>query len=263
MRRRTREKMLHRQNLQQKRKRIYFISTAAIILLLAFFTRFQKSAVPAGSLIFGRQSINSSEYPQSLIEFMEKYPEATQFVLDYPQYKNKHEKIDISNEVTKGTLPLFIQWDKRWGYETYGDDFLAVNGCGPTCLSMVKCGLSGDIYWNPYEVAKMADEQGYYVDGVGSSWDLMDSGAKALGLEMHSVTPDAESIKYTLRSGMPIICSMLPGDFTYTGHFIILAGVNEDESIKVLDPNSIKNSEKPWDIEVLMPQIRNMWAYSV
>lgn len=261
MQRRTRDKMLHQQ--QQKRKRIYLIAAATVILLLALFTKFQsRRTLPASGLIFGRHSASNSDYPQSLIEFMEKYPEATQFVLDYPQCKDTHEKIDISNEVTKGTLPLFIQWDKRWGYETYGDDFMAVNGCGPTCLSMVKCGLSGDTYWNPYEVARMADEQGYYVDGVGSSWDLMDSGAKNLGLEMHSVTLDTESIQHTLRSGMPIICSMLPGDFTYTGHFIILAGVNEDKSIKVLDPNSIKNSEKSWDIDVLMPQIRNMWAYS-
>lgn len=260
MRRRTREKMLQQ---QQKRKQIYFIAAAAIILLLAFFVRLQsRKTVPAGSLIFGRHSENSSDYPPSLLEFMEKYPEATQFVLDYPQYKDKHEKIDISGEVAKGVLPLFIQWDKRWGYETYGDDFMAVNGCGPTCLSMVKCGLSGDTYWNPYEVAKMADEKGYYVDGVGSSWDLMDSGARSLGLKMSPVTLDSESIKNTLCSGMPIICSMLPGDFTYTGHFIILDAVNADGSIKVLDPNSIKNSEKSWDIDVLLPQIRNMWAYS-
>ena len=116
-------------------------------------------------------------YPESLIQLMKRNPEAKQFVLDYQKNKDKHEEIDLSKEVSRGQIPLFVQWDERWGYETYGDDFLAVTGCGPTCLAMVRCGLSGETQWNPYEVACMAQEQEFYVDGVGSSWDLMSSGA--------------------------------------------------------------------------------------
>lgn len=203
------------------------------------------------------------DYPESLVAFMEKYPEATQFVLDYPKYKDVHNEIDISGEVQKGELPLFIQWDVRWGYERYGSDFLAVTGCGPTCLSMVQCGLSGETVWNPYEVAKMAEREGYYVEGQGSSWDLMSAGAEKLGLQVYSVTLSEEDITDTLRSGKPVICSVRAGDFTDSGHFIVLAGVNADGSIKVNDPNSRINSEKSWDIGRILPQIKGMWAYSL
>ena len=163
--------------------------------------------------------------------------------------------------MTKGELPLFLQWDVRWGYERYGSDFLAVTGCGPTCLSMVQCGLSGETVWNPYEVAKMAEREGFYVTGQGSSWDLMGAGAEMLGLQVNDVVLSAEDITDTLRAGMPIICSVGPGDFTDAGHFIVLAGVNMDGSIRVNDPNSRINSEKAWDIERILPQIKGMWAY--
>lgn len=201
-------------------------------------------------------------YPASLIEFAEKYPEATDFVLAYPKKKDKNPKIDISGEVKKGEIPLFIQWDDRWGYRTYGGDFFAVTGCGPTCLSMIQCGLSGKAKWNPYQVAQMADKQGFYVKGVGSSWDLMKTGAQKLGLEVHEVADNAAQIQETLLAGMPIICSVEPGDFTYTGHFIVLANINNDGTIKVLDPNSKINSEKSWELDRLIPQIAGLWAYS-
>ena len=57
-----------------------------------------------------------------------------------------------------------------------------------------------------------------------------------------------------------IICSVRPGDFTTTGHFILLAGL-EEGGIRVNDPNSPQNSEKLWAYETLEPQIRNLWAF--
>lgn len=207
------------------------------------------------------EKLKKEGYPESLIELMERNPEAKQFVLDYPKKKDSHPQIDLSGEVTEGEIPLFLQWDERWGYEKYSDDFLAVNGCGPTCLSMVVCGLSGSGEWDPYKVASMADEAGYYVPGSGSSWDLMDSGAASLGLQSETISLDATRIKTTLLSGMPIICSMRPGDFTTKGHFIVLAGVAEDGNIIVRDPNSRKNSEKTWDVDDLIPQIKQLWAF--
>lgn len=201
--------------------------------------------------------------PKSLLGLMEKNPEAKEFVLNYPEYKDLAPDRNLSVELDGEGIPLFLQWDERWGYESYGDDFLALNGCGPTCLSMVCCGLSGDDEWNPYEVAKMADEDGYYVDGAGSSWDLMESGAKKLGLTVHSVIFDEAHIRSELQEGRPIICAMWPGDFTTSGHFIILADETENGDIIVRDPNSIIRSEKTWRLSELIPQIKNLWSYSM
>jgi hypothetical protein len=55
---------------------------------------------------------------------------------------------------------------------------------------------------------------------------------------------------------------MGPGDFTTTGHFIVLTGVNADGSITVNDPNSRENSRTDWDLQTIMSQTRNLWSYT-
>ncbi len=210
----------------------------------------------------GDIAIDPTQYPASLLDFMEKYPEATQFVLDYPTAHTEKPSMDISGDLAAGGYPHFLQWDKRWGYEMYGDDYMAVNGCGPTCLSMVYCGLTGKSDQNPYQVAKMAEQNGYFVDGVGSSWDLMDEGAQKLGLTAEKIENNLEArITSALRSEEPVICSVGEGDFTYEGHFIVLSGILDDGSIQVLDPNSNANTEKTWEMDRLLPQIAGAWAY--
>ena len=73
---------------------------------------------------------------------------------------------------------------------------------------------------------------------------------------------DADHILSALQSGMPVICAVGPGDFTSTGHFIVLTGVDGNGKVIVNDPNSRENSKKTWDVETLMSQIRNLWGYS-
>ena len=128
---------------------------------------------------------------------------------------------------------------------------------------MVVCGLTGGTQWNPYEVAKMAEENGYYVDGSGSSWDLMSSGAESLGLTVSNVIFDEEHIRATLEAGQPIICIMGSGDFTDGGHFLVLTGVDSDGNIILRDPNSVERTKQHWDVQKLMNQMKNLWAYSV
>ena len=189
----------------------------------------------------------SGEYPESLLSLAERNPEAKRFVMNYPKKKDKQEKIDLSNEVEKGEIPLFIQWDERWGYQVYGDDFMAVTGCGATCLSMVYCGLTGDTDWNPLELANKADSQGYYVQGNGSSWSIMSDIGAELGLNVSEISLNENSIREELESKHPIICIVGPGDFTTGGHFIVLTGTDDNGKIIVNDPNSKKNSEKKWE----------------
>lgn len=207
------------------------------------------------------QQLKEQDYPESLLELMEKHPETSEFVLGYKENKDKIVNPDLSHEVSEGEIPLFLQWDERWGYQFYGDDFMAVTGCGPACLAMVRCGLSGDTYWDPLKVARMADEQGYYVDGAGSSWELMTSGAEQIGLTAYEISFDENSILAELWAGNPIICVLGPGDFTTTGHFIVLVAADEYGDVTIRDPNSRRNSERTWRLEELMPQIRNLWGY--
>ena len=126
--------------------------------------------------------------PEELIALRERYPETAQFVADYPREHGKHHTIDLTGEVEQGTIPLLLQWDERWGYETYGSSMMAITGCGPTSLSMVVCGLTGDTSWNPLAVAAFSEREGYYVPGEGTSWELMTTGAEALGVRAEAGT---------------------------------------------------------------------------
>lgn len=171
-------------------------------------------------------------------------------------------RIDLSDEIEKGKIPLFYQTDERWADYAYGTDTMDITGCGPTCLSMVVCGLSGEGRWSPPEVARYAEENGYYVEGSGSKWSLMTEGAEGLGLSAKELPLEEGVIRDKLESGSPVICIMGEGDFTTTGHYIVLAGENEDGSIQVNDPNSKKNSGEEWDLQLLMPQMKNLWAYN-
>ena len=202
--------------------------------------------------------ISYGEYPVRLIELFERNPETEGFVLNYPFRKNK--KADISH-VERETVPLFLQWDPMWGYKSYGGDFLANTGCGPTCLAMAGYYLTGDTNMTPDRIAKFAQRGGYYEKGYGSSWTLISQGGPELGLTVKELPLVKKKIDTALEDGSPVILAMGPGDFTSAGHYIVLTGL-EEEGYRVNDPNSRVNSQKLWTYEQLESQIRNIWAVS-
>lgn len=202
----------------------------------------------------------AGDMEDTLRELVKNNPETAGFVRDYPAKKDNPPAEDIG-EVTAGVIPHLLQWDERWGYQTYGDNIIAVNGCGPTVVSMVSAGLTGDRTITPYRVAKFAEENGYYAGDAGTSWTLMTEGARQFGIYGEEMGLSESEIFSALENGNPIICSMSPGDFTTTGHFIVLTGI-ENGRIRVNDPNSVKRSEKLWDYETLAPQINNLWVYT-
>ncbi len=202
----------------------------------------------------------SGAWPESLQALLERHPDALEFVEGYPDHKGDAPAKTIG-DVVQGQFPLLLQWDARWGYVRYGDDLLAVTGCGPTCLAMAAAGLTGDNTITPAAVAEQAQRDGYWVDGV-TSWGLMTDGCRAWGLVSEELPLTESAVTGALEEGRPIICSVRPGDFTTTGHFILLAGL-EEEGIRVNDPNSPQNSDRLWTYEELEPQIRNLWAFSL
>ena len=248
---------------RKKRRRIAVI--LGLIIAAALVSRLsivQNLTSRVGIGLLSESRLKEEGYPDSLIKLYEKNPEARQFVLDYKDRVDGNTPIDISSDVKSGEIPLFLQWDERWGYRKYGDDFLAITGCGPTSLSMVYVGLTGDADMNPYEMAKEAQNGGYYVSGSGSSWSMMTGLAEELGLSAKELGMDEGTVKSKLKDGHPIICIMGPGDFTTTGHFIVLTGVSDDGKIEVNDPNSRENSGKTWEFSKISSQIKDMWVYS-
>lgn len=208
-----------------------------------------------------QHDLEEEDYLPELIDLLARNPETKEFVLNYPLLKDKDFTIDLTDCAHGTGVPLLMQWDARWGYREYGNTVMGISGCGPTCLSMVALHLLRDPTMDPYWVACFSTDNGFCVPGNGTSWTLMSEGAEKLGLEATELPLDKNRIMTNLQMGNPIICIMGQGDFTTSGHFIVLTGV-QDGKIKVNDPNSRKNSETLWSYEQIQDQIRNLWVYT-
>lgn len=206
--------------------------------------------------------ISIDEWPEELRELLDRNPETEEFVLHYPLKKEKKYSINLDEYENCEEVPLFLQWDERWGYTKYGDTMMGLSGCGPTCLSMVCVYLLDDTSYNPRYVADFSENSGYCVPGNGSAWSLISEGGKQLGLNVIEIPLDEKRISENLTIGNPIICIMGPGDFTTTGHFIVLTDYI-DGKLKVNDPNSKTNSEQLWDFDDIQSQIRNLWVCKI
>lgn len=199
------------------------------------------------------------DYPETYLAALANNPEMLDYVKGYPDSQGVLDA-KLTKSEKKEDYPLFIQWDKRWGYASYGTSSIGISGCGPTCLSMVIYGLTENELATPDKVARYSEEQGYYIEGTGTSWELMTDGATAFGVTGSELSLDESSMKQALDAGHPIICAMRAGDFTAAGHFIMIYGYDKKGFI-VNDPNSRTRSEKRWTYEELNGQIKNLWSY--
>ncbi len=218
--------------------------------------------VTASNDIASDVTVSNTTTNALVLEFGQNHPEASDYVNNFDKYEGRVFNTNVSLDLKKGTIPLFIQWDKRWGYANYGKSYVGISGCGPTCLSMVVCGLKDDPTATPYDVSRYAEEKGYYVSGTGTSWALMTNGATHYGLTYTNGSVTAGYILGNLSAKSPMICSMKPGDFTTQGHFIVLTGVDKNGRIIINDPVSPEHSARHWNVDELIPQIKSIWKYS-
>ena len=290
----------HGTNLRRRRRRrrkirhsvIFLCSSIAVIVFVAVESRMITSgdggtnrydveagnntydnAVIENSKISGKNKIqnnqsmlddimNSTQYPKQLKDLALKNEEALEFVYDYPAEHVKEHTIDLTEEASMDSVPLFVQWDKRWGYKKYSGNFFAASGCGPTTLSMVVVYLTHNREASPIAVAKYSKEAGYSVDGSGSSWTLISEGCRHYGVKAKTVALDESRMKAELDAGHPIVINVGPGDFTDTGHFMVITGY-DDEGFSINDPNSIEKSGKRWLFKNISSQIRAVWSMYV
>lgn len=161
----------------------------------------------------------------------------------------------------KGEVPFLYQIDPQWSDEPYAGGNIHENGCGPTCLSMVYISLTGKTDLDPAAMARFSEQNGFTVDGM-TAWALMSDGAAMLGLRSTELPASVDAVRADLEAGRPVICSVRPGDFTSTGHFIVLAGLTDDGQVMVRDPNNAGNGDHPWDLDRILGQCANLWSFS-
>ena len=159
----------------------------------------------------------------------------------------------------RGEVPYLYQTDAAWANLPYAGGTIGENGCGPTCLAMAYVALTGAHDRGPVEMCALSERLGCTVDGM-TAWAFMTDGPAALGLTSEELSADSDDVRGALSAGKVVICSMVPGDFTTTGHFIVVAGVDDEGRLLVRDPNSAARTAKTWDVADVLAQCANLWS---
>lgn len=202
---------------------------------------------------------NAAVYPDSILMHLAVNSELKQYAVNFPAKINTVFDGDFSVAVTDQEVPLYLQYDERWGYADYGSSVIAITGCAPCCLSMAYTWLMKDGSMNPIRVADFSMEKGYMGENNETFWTLMTEGAVELGLTSEELSISKERMVEALEDGKLIICSMESGDFTKKGSFLLICGY-ENGLFYVHDPASEARSKVGWDYKRLESQICNMWA---
>lgn len=154
-------------------------------------------------------------------------------------------------------LTYFNQTADPWADKPYGTDRIGGYGCGPTAMAMVVSTLT-DTYVDPAQMAQHCVDNGYWAKKHGSYRSIVSGVAEDYGLTCTSLPPDEnakEEISRCLATGQLIVALMGPGHFTNGGHFILLRGVNLDNTILVADPASTDRSLTTWDLDLILEEL--------
>ncbi len=165
------------------------------------------------------------------------------------------EKVNDSN------VNMYLQWDKRWGYEKYAGGIIGYTGCGPISSAMIISTLKHDKSITPAKIAQESQRNGFYSE-EGTNWEFYPYIATKYGLRATQMSVNYNVIKSNIKKGNLILISVRPGDFTQGGHVMVISGVDKNGDIILNDPNSLLNSKKPWKYKRLEPQIKTMWVFS-
>lgn len=149
----------------------------------------------------------------------------------------------------------FNQADKRWDSKPYGrTGTIGTSGCGPTALAMIVSSLTATRV-DPEQMCTWSYENGYRCEGNGSYHSLIPGGARYFGLKVEGCKEsESQKIVDALSKGKLVIAIMSKGNFTKSGHFIVLRGVTSEGKILIADPISKSRSDQEWDISVILSE---------
>ena len=168
-------------------------------------------------------------------------------ITDFP--KTPGESIELGRKT-----PYYLQWDNRWAYDELGQRNIGISGCGPTSTSMVLSRIKNDPSITPDKISKDAKN---YMTNEGISWNFFKDEAEKYKLNTKEINLNEKEMIEALKKG-PIIVSVNRGYFTLFGHIFVIDSYKDGKFI-VNDPNSIKNTMRPWTFDEISNQIAHMW----
>nr|WP_051527281.1 C39 family peptidase [[Eubacterium] cellulosolvens] len=158
-----------------------------------------------------------------------------------------------------GPMLYYNQDDPLWrDYLWGGTDPFHEYGCGPTACAMIANSFGNSPEQiTPIAMAEWAVQDHDFARGSGSYNTLIQNSLTAYGLKVVSRQNviSENMIRDELHAGHILVCLMGPGEFTDSGHFIILTALNEDGTISVADPVSLKRTKTHYDPALIVSQL--------
>lgn len=157
-------------------------------------------------------------------------------------------------------IVFYTQTDDRFADELFGEDPIGIYGCGPSAMAIVVSTLT-DLTVDPVKMAEWAYDNGYWAPKSGSYHTLIAGAADAFSLHCESCPrEDTARMRSALEEGSLIVVLMGKGQFTDSGHFIVLYGLTEDGKVKLADPNSEERTGREWDLETITKEAKSYAA---
>ncbi len=158
-------------------------------------------------------------------------------------------------------FPNFIYYNQNLYKDSYGDTTIQYGGCCPTCFAMVASYLKGREI-TPTEVAPKGEK--YYFSNLGTdvTGNYFPDLCEEYDMEPTMLTDwrNPDTIRAALENKNPIILNVVSGDFTGSGHYIVLLGLDEHGEVIVADPNGVGTSTRTYTIESLINQTHDIGA---
>lgn len=174
-----------------------------------------------------------------------------------------------------GSMPYYNQHDSHWRDFLYGGtDSISKYGCGPTTAAMIVSAfgnVNGSI--TPKEMANWSAAYGYFAPKSGSYHEYIPAVLSAFDLIVDTVKAEDRTtahLQELLNSGHICVALMGKGALTKGGHFIIITKQNANGTVAIADPNSYPNTQKEWNPEQLLRELKKnydaggpLWSVAV
>lgn len=166
---------------------------------------------------------------------------------------------------------IYYQTDPRWksvDYSAPGENTtIGGSGCGPTCAAMIAQTLTGKTI-TPVDACKWSLKNGYKAVNQGTYYAFFKPFFSQYGIKCEQLNSSSVYGKKTasvhteafsrLQQGDYIIACMGKGNWTSSGHFVVLWWA--DGKVHINDPASSKPQRIHGDLNIFKSQVKYYWA---
>ena len=176
-----------------------------------------------------------------------------------PEGAGSYPKVAIGNP----NVPHLYQWDPAWGYAEYSSSAFGVSACGPTAFAMAYQGVTGDDSFSPYDAGVLSWQLGFMSESEGTFMGYLYAASQNFGLNCEELPTEAAAVRDALERGCVVVANVGHGYFSrFSGHYLVLPGLDKQGKVVIHDPYSVVNSLKPWDLGFIFGETKKLYAIS-